>query len=294
MRLRPDGKDISVRARAAEALWAFGFLLVLAGMLAPILIWSQAVGREVSIAEQAGLILVATWLCQRLRKRPLAQVVGRPGARWARQLLTGTALGALMLLAPAALLAISGSVSWTVQPAGAGLILSAALAMLAVAIAEELLFRGFLFQRLVGAIGPWPAQLAVAGLFLLTHFGNPGMEGWTRLIAGANIFAASLLLGLVFLKTRSLAMPIGIHWAANLVQGPLLGLGVSGNATSALLAPILEPGRAWWTGGSFGLEASVPGLAGVIAVLLLAMLAGSGAERYQNHCKDWEDRCANM
>ena len=40
---------------------------------------------------------------------------------------------------------------------------------LAVAVAEELLFRGFPFQRLVDGIGAWPAQLLMAGYFVLTH-----------------------------------------------------------------------------------------------------------------------------
>ena len=256
-------------SRLGEGAWAAGFLALLAALLAPLLIWSQANGHEVSVAEQAALILAATWLCQRLRKRPLSETVGKPGAASVRQFLAGLLLGAILMLAPAALLALAGAIRWAVHPSSGELVLSAIIAMLAVAVAEELLFRGFLFQRLLGAIGLWPAQLVVAALFLLTHIGNPGMAGSARLIAGANIFAASLLFGFAFLRTRSLAMPIGIHWAANLVQGPVLGLGVSGNATASILAPEQVSSESWLTGGAFGLEASVPGVIIIVAGLLL-------------------------
>jgi membrane protease YdiL (CAAX protease family) len=258
-----------VPSRLREGAWAAGFLALLAALLAPLLVWSEANGHEVSVAEQAVLILAVTWLCQRLRKQPLSEAVGKLGPASMRQFLLGIVLGAILMLAPAALLALSGATRWTVHPSSSELVVSAIIAMLAVAFAEELLFRGFLFQRLLGAIGLWPAQLVVAGLFLLTHMSNPGMDGAARMIAGANIFAASLLFGFAYVRTRSLAMPIGIHWAANLVQGPVLGLGVSGTATASLLAPEQVLTQSWLTGGAFGLEASVPGLIIIMAALLV-------------------------
>ncbi len=67
-------------------------------------------------------------------------------------------------------------------------------------------------------------------------------------------------------------MPIGIHFAANFVQGGVLGFGVSGNDEQGLLTPTLS-GPDWLTGGAFGLEASVPGLLGVIAITLWLWLS---------------------
>jgi len=281
----PLEDTMPLATRLREGLWAFGFLALLGALLAPSLIWAQASGREVTVPYQALLILLATWICQWLRKKPLSETIGRPGAGWVRQLLAGALVGAMLMIAPAALLAISGSINWTVQAADGALIFAALMAMLAVAVAEELLFRGFLFQRLIGSIGVWPAQLVVAGLFTLTHLGNPGMEGSTRLIAGINIFAASLLFGWAYLRTGRLAMPIGIHWAANVVQGPLLGLGVSGNSTSAILMPELVSRQAWWTGGPFGLEASIPGLVSLLVVVVLFAATGSKAMSWPKFSK---------
>ena len=76
------------------------------------------------------------------------------------------------------------------------------------------------------------------------------------------------MFGLAFIKTKSLAMPIGLHFMANWVQGTLLGFGVSGNEETSLLKPIFHNAPQWLTGGSFGLEASVPGLICVIASII--------------------------
>jgi hypothetical protein len=107
--------------------------------------------------------------------------------------------------------------------------------------------------------------------------GESGDGGLNRLIGDVNIFAASLLFGWAFLRTGSLAMPIGIHWAANVIQGPLLGLGVSGSSTAAVLTPQLVSRQAWWTGGPFGLEANIPSLVSLIVVVVLFAANGRAA-----------------
>jgi hypothetical protein len=101
-------------------------------------------------------------------------------------------------------------------------------------------------------------------LFLLTHIGNPGMTGSIMVFASINIFLASLMFGLAFLRTKSLAMPIGFHFMANWAQGVLLGFGVSGMEQASILKPIFNGAPDWLTGGSFGLEASIPGMISII------------------------------
>jgi hypothetical protein len=112
------------------------------------------------------------------------------------------------------------------------------------------------------------AQLLMAGYFLLIHMNNPGMTGNIKLLASANIFLASILFGLAFVKTKSLFMPLALHFMVNWVQGTLFGFGVSGNEQASLLKPVFNKAPQWLTGGSFGLEASIPGLVTVIATTL--------------------------
>lgn len=244
----------------------FFFLLML--FLFPAILVAQQKSGEVSIPIQAILIILATTICQLLRKESITVVTGKLNFTWLRQLFTGLSIGAALMLVPAFFLTIFGFVQWHMNDDAFSTILSGLTLFVGVAIAEELLFRGFLFQRLIESFGKWPAQFIVAGLFLLTHINNPGMVGLTKGMASVNIFIASIMFGLAFLKTKSLAMPLGLHFMANFMQGTLLGFGVSGEKEQRLFTPIAEKDLTWLTGGEFGLEASLLGLLTVTGITI--------------------------
>lgn len=260
--------------RVREGWWIVAFLALLALQLVPLVLVSARTGREVSIWDQALIIGVATVLVQVMRRKPVLEVTGTPGRGSAGRLGAGLLLGGLLMAVPAGLLWATGAVSLGSGADDPRALGSAVLMMAGVAVAEEMLFRGVLFQRLIAGVGLWPAQVAVGLLFVLTHLGNPGMEGATRLWAGANIFCASLVFGLAFVRTRGLALPIGLHLMANVTQGVLLGFGVSGNAEPSLLVPAFHIEADWLTGGTFGLEASLPGLIAVLVLLAVFIAAG--------------------
>ena len=220
----------------------------------------------------AGAALMLTWGFLNLEKKPLASVGLALGGRWARELLAG-ALGGTALMALIALGAYLGGGFHLVRTPGAGPapLLLGAWVYLAVAFKEELLFRGYLFQRLELGVGPWPATVLLAALFAWAHWGNPGMTGPTRIWASLNIALAAILLGLSYLRTRSLALPIGLHLGWNWTQGVLLGFPVSGTHAAGWWTPVQHGRPLWLTGGSFGLEASLPcTLVAVAACLALA------------------------
>jgi len=249
--------------------WVAVFFLVLAAFTFPLILFSRQYGWEITIAQQAVVVVAATWVCQLLRRKPLSELTGQINRAAARNVFTGLALGALLMLAPAGLLTICGYVKWQ-QGTGTGMaMLNLTGVFLSVAVAEEFLFRGFVFQRLRESIGIWAAQLILAGYFLLTHINNPGMVGNVKIIAGINIFIASIVFGLAFLRTNNLMMPIGMHFMANWTQGALLGFGVSGNVQPSVLKPVFANAPQWLTGGSFGLEASIPGLVSVIVLAIV-------------------------
>ena len=205
----------------------------------------------------AFLILV-TWACLRLRGESLSTVGLQLDRTWVRDLLSGAALGTSLILLITALIAAAGGVSFGVDPARSLRALATGAWVFAwVALLEELLFRGFVFQRLVDGIGPWPALLGMAVLFALAHWGNPGMEGATVVWATLDTTLGAVLLGLAYLRTRRLALPIGIHFGWNWAQGALLGFDVSGLDQAGWLLPELLGKPQWLTGGAFGPEASV-------------------------------------
>jgi len=215
------------------------------------------------------VLVLAAWPCQWLRRRPYSEIGLNPSRAWLAELLLGCVLGSLLMLLPAFALAIACGLRWQTNPEGIALVGSNLAQLLAAALGEELFCRGFLFQRLLDGLGMWPAQLIMAAFFVFTHWHNPGMTGATKVLASLNVFLASILFGLAFLRTRRLALPLGIHWFANWTQGGLLGLGVSGHATTGLLTPGTMSGPDWLTGGAFGLEASIPGLLCVLVMTLL-------------------------
>ena len=249
--------------------WILIFFLVLALLLFPTLLTAQQNNMEVSIGVQAMIVMIASVTSQWLRRKPLAELFGLLNWRWLKELSLGGLIGSALMLAPALILSVFGWMNWQWNPEGLSVLSSSLLLFAGVAAAEELLFRGFVFQRLISGLGQWSAQLIIAAYFLLTHLNNSGMTGSVKMMASINIFLASILFGLAFIQTKSLAMPLGLHFMANLVQGGILGFGVSGAEQSGLLSPVFGNAPVWLTGGRFGLEAGLPGLICVVISILV-------------------------
>lgn len=203
-------------------------------------------------------LLLVTWVCMRLRRQPLSAIGLRLDMKWLAQVLAGIGLGSALMLAVTALILAAGGVSFSLEPVHGFAALACGAWLFAwVALLEEILFRGFVFQRLVDGIGAPAALLLMGVLFAIAHWGNPGMEGSTEFWASIDTALGGILLGLACLRTRSLALPIGIHFGWNWVQGSWLGFDVSGLDQTGWLLPHLLDKPQWLTGGSFGPEASI-------------------------------------
>lgn len=256
--------------------WILIFIAVfLASQLAyrPVSKWLQQTGADHSTLAPlpVAFLLGVTWICMRLRRQPLSAVGLRLDAAWLRQALCGIAFGSVLMFAVTALIYAAGGVAFSLDPArGFAALAYGAWVFAWVALLEELLFRGFVFQRLVDGIGTPAALLLAAALFAIAHWGNPGMQGSTELWASIDTALGGILLGLAYLRTGSLALPIGIHFGWNWIQGSWLGFDVSGLQQAGWLLPQLLDKPQWLSGGAFGPEASVCAVAvDSIAVLLL-------------------------
>lgn len=249
--------------------WVPFFFILLALFLFPIILFADRQSVPVPIYIQALLIILVTVICQYLRNEELTEITGKVNFTFVSQFYNGIVAGAILMIAPALLLTVSGMVHWEINRFSFSTIVYGISAAFCIAVAEEFLFRGFIFKRLIESIGEWPAQLIISGLFLLTHLNNPGMVGSVKLIASVNIFLASMLFGLAYIRTKGLALPIGMHFMANWTQGSLLGFGVSGNHEESILTPEFLNTSDLFTGGMFGLEASIYGLATLIIMCVL-------------------------
>lgn len=203
-------------------------------------------------------ILLATWACTLLRKESLSSVGFQLDQRWTKEIFFGTLIGVSLILATTGLIWAIGGVRFELDPIRSfGSLAYGFYVFLFVALFEEILFRGFIFQRLLDGAGIWVAQIVLALLFAFGHWDNPGMEGATKFWASLDLALGAVLLGLAYCRTRSLALPVGIHLGWNWAQGYLLGFGVSGTDHSGWFQPIFQGKAEWLTGGNFGPEASI-------------------------------------
>lgn len=197
---------------------------------------------------------------------------------WWLDLGFGLVLGAFLLALIFAVELLAGWVAiedYLVFPANipsfAAAILSAVLIFLSVGIYEEVLFRGVLFKgmaeglgniKFLGRAGGIIATLVItSALFGLAHAGNPNATA----ISTFNIFLAGIFLGMGYILTGELAIPIGIHITWNFFQGNVFGFPVSGTAANqTTFIGVSQGGSDLWTGGMFGPEAGLIGIGALI------------------------------
>lgn len=222
-------------------------------------------------------ILLATWACTRIRREPLSSVGFQIDQRWLKEIFFGTLLGIGLILSATGLIWVIGGVRFELDAARSLSAMSYGFyVFLFVALFEETLFRGFIFQRLLAGAGVWVAQIALALLFAFGHWDNPGMEGTTKFWASLDLALGAILLGLAYVRTRSLALPVGIHLGWNWSQGYLLGFGVSGLDHTGWFQPVFQGKAQWLTGGEFGPEASVFAvIVDLVFIILLWQWKGS-------------------
>ena len=130
---------------------------------------------------------------------------------------------------------------------------------------EELLFRGFGFQVLLGALGPWTTILPVGIVFAALHAGNPNAT-WLGL---ANTAGFGIVFGYAFLRSHDIWLPIGLHFGWNFTL-PLFGVNVSGLTMRLTGFTMRWSAGTLWSGGDYGPEASI--LTTAVLLLLFAYL----------------------
>lgn len=149
--------------------------------------------------------------------------------------------------------------------------------MMSVGFYEEVMSRGYLIPNITegftfGSITPQKGALIAilisSSIFGVLHAGNPN----ANLTAVLNIILAGVMLAVPFVITGRLALSIGIHFGWNFFQGGIFGFRVSGMEFRNSLIQIHQGGPDWWTGGSFGPEAGVIGILGILLIMGLSLL----------------------
>lgn len=134
-----------------------------------------------------------------------------------RQFFTGIAAGILMLLLTTIwTLYLTGDV-WYFSKPDPAFIAVTFLACFWSAFAQEFVFRGYPFQTLLAEYGARVAQLAIVIPFAAMHF-HRGMSVHDIAMTTLTTGLGSLLFGLAYLRTRHLALPVGLHLGWNFAQ----------------------------------------------------------------------------
>jgi membrane protease YdiL (CAAX protease family) len=219
-------------------------------------IFYQVVGQLTNLAAA----LIASALCARiLERRGLASVGYKPHRGWLRDFALGSALGAGSLALAVGIEAAAGAVSFTVNMRGGWFLARSFLFLfvffLMAGAVEELLFRGFAFQALIGSTGAVAAIAVTSILFGLAHIANANATVFSTI----NTMLAGVWLGIAYLMTRSLWLATALHYSWNFVMVFVFGLPVSGFTTFINLAWLNGQAGppAWVSGGDYGPEGGV-------------------------------------
>ena len=133
------------------------------------------------------------------------------------------------------------------------------------ALAEEVGFRGYGFQRFEVAVGPIGASLGFALYYAIVQALVPGSSHASFCVS----LALGLLLSAAYLRTRALWVSWGLNFGWKASQALLFGLALSGVNSHSPLIQGDPTGPFWLTGGGFGLEGSWITFAILLAALPL-------------------------
>ncbi len=147
----------------------------------------------------------------------------------------------------------------------------------AVAVSEELFVRGYLLINIAeGLTSKMFSQKnsIIAALFItsiifgILHYFNLN----ATVVSSVNLIFIGLFFGYAYVKTGSLALPVGIHFAWNFTQAQIFGLNVSGFTPLVSIMKVKVNDNSLLTGGSFGPEGGLFILVSVVLGLFLVNL----------------------
>lgn len=173
---------------------------------------------------------------------------------WLREAGLGMATGWGIAIACILPLAVFGGIAivLTTDRAAWAALLSDVLFFAVAAMAEEIAFRGYGFQRFLSVVGPVGATLGFAVFYAGLQALQPGSDKASIAVSAA----FSLVLSLAYLRTRALWVSWGLNFAWKASRALIFGLAVSGVSSHS---PIVEGdpmGPFWFTGGGYGLDGS--------------------------------------
>ncbi|WP_158615513.1 CPBP family intramembrane glutamic endopeptidase [Acidipila sp. EB88] len=266
------------RFRALAWFALAGLYAIFARHLAAQFAFAIAVGPFLPLVQRLFFVclLVAGFLgMSALSQRSVAPLTGlglpvRPGLL--REWSLGAVLGWAAIVCCVLPIALYGGLLVTggrVNPGALGALLVDLATLLLAALSDELLFRGYPFERAMEGAGTTAATILLSLLFALSRSTNVGASPGSLLVA----LLLGFLLAMVYLRTRALWVGWGFHFAWIGSMALLFGLPVSGLTGFSPLWTTYTSGPAWLTGGGFGPEGSAVAILVLLGMLVVAAIA---------------------
>jgi uncharacterized protein len=165
------------------------------------------------------LTFVASAVAMKIEGKTLLDLGLPPAPGRIRELGFGFALGVVLFAGLAIVRGATVAATWSFGGADAALAACAGLGVaLVLMLPEELIFRGYAFQQLVPALGARTTIVVSSIVFGLYHVIGSGMWGIGAFFQFAMPALGGVAFGFAAVRTRGLALPIGLHLGGNWVQ----------------------------------------------------------------------------
>jgi membrane protease YdiL (CAAX protease family) len=228
------------------------------------------------IAIGFGVFAILRW---RRQGAPVLAGLGlAAGRRTAPDIGAGLAIGTLAMIAILIIELILGGIGVARGASDPGPVLVFGLFLVIQGLLDEILMRGMLISGLAMLLGgrPVAAVLIASVLFGMTH---AFFDGASALSVVSNSLGG-VMYGLAFILTGRIWLGFGLHFAWNFVQGPILGFILSGHPVAGAFLNIADLGPAWLTGGLYGPEGGVVGVALRFAVIGAVVMWARAGNRF--------------
>jgi len=197
-----------------------------------------------------GYAALGSWLDRQTRPMSAQGLPLRHG--WSAEAGLGLAVGWSLAVVCVIPMVVAGGIAIFLNlelSAWGWLVADAAFFALA-ALAEEIAFRGYAFQRFVRSVGPMGAALGFAAYYAIVQFQTPGSNRASFAVS----IVLSLLLSTAYLRTKALWLSWGLNFGWKASRALLFGLAVSGVNSHSPVVQGDPMGSFWLTGGGFGLD----------------------------------------
>jgi len=199
-----------------------------------------------------------------LDHRPVSEYGFRLSRGWWVDLTAGVVFGSLIIVMTLVTAYLLGSVTLPeeglrVGPVSPIWLVAFLIGFAGVALWEEIVFRGVVMTNAFDGLTEWGSSRTVAiwvaligsaGIFALVHVPGEVSEGNSPWLAAFWTFSLGSLLGVSYLLSGELALPMGLHLSINYVSGNVFGIAgvaqlegvptlfVLESATSGIVAPM--------------------------------------------------------